>query len=77
MCFPQAAANHSWLVRFCTKGHRARLAVRSRLLCFGAFRGGSVLLIQVPSLASRANSALVTDAFRSLRLAYGAAKRER
>ena len=42
------------------------------------FKGGSVLLIQVPSLASRSNNALVSDVCAAaLRAFFNAPQRER
>jgi hypothetical protein len=77
---PYAVANVCWLVRFCTKGCRARLAALGgrSTMTVGASKGGSVLLIQVPSLASRSNSALVSDVCAAaLRASYNAPQRER
>ena len=70
---PQAAANLSWLVRVGTYGAVPSLAYADSgsSMAARAFKGGNVLLIQVPSSPARSNSALLTDAYSSLRCACG------
>ena len=67
----RAFAPHSVRLGLAYLGSRSTMTV-------GASKGGSVLLIQVPSLASRSNSALVSDVCAAaLRAFFNAPQRER
>jgi hypothetical protein len=80
MCFLRRREVSLQQRAFGHSGRRALFGVPRRRVYHGrhALQGNPVPLSQVPSLASRSNSALLTDTYASpLRAQCGAAERER